>query len=212
MIAKITSLLLAALLAFSGSTAGYSIPWWTVDGGGALAAGGDYTLDSSLGQPDAGAARGGEYMLSGGFWIPARSPAPPRPAAIYLPMLARQACRALLYEVEPNNTLADANRLCLGSALSGQHDGSQGTGDLFSLSLRAGQAVHAMLDTGETRGVQVLLYRLDGSSLELLVQDAVPPFDFTYTVDAGGWYYVYIYSDAAAENTAAYTLLVSPGD
>lgn len=211
MIAKITSLFMAALLALSGAAAGYAVPWWTVDSGGGLAAGGGYTLGGSVGQPDAGWLRGGEYTLSGGFWGSSAPQTPPGPSALYLPMLARQACRALPNEVEPNNTPADANRLCPNRPLSGQHDGSQGSGDLFIISLSAGQQVEVSLDTADVRGVQVLLYRPAGASLELLVQDAVPPFAFAYTVEAAGIYYLYVYSDPGADNTAAYTLLASTG-
>ena len=48
----------------------YEIAWRTVDGGGSMGvAGGPYVLDSTAGQPDAGApASGGPYALSGGFW------------------------------------------------------------------------------------------------------------------------------------------------
>jgi len=66
-------LLLAALfflpvivLAQSG---GYDLSWWTVDGGGAtFSTGGPYRLGGTIGQPDAGELRGGNYTLYGGFW------------------------------------------------------------------------------------------------------------------------------------------------
>jgi hypothetical protein len=47
----------------------YEISWWTVNGGGATGNhGGDYTLGSTAGQPDAGLLAGGDYTLGGGFW------------------------------------------------------------------------------------------------------------------------------------------------
>src|SRR6185503_2432290 len=48
----------------------YEITWRTVDGGGSMGmSGGPYTLDSTSGQPDAGAAAaGGPYALGAGFW------------------------------------------------------------------------------------------------------------------------------------------------
>jgi hypothetical protein len=47
----------------------YRIDWWTVDGGGfSQSAGGQYTLQGTIGQADAGASQGGEYGLEGGFW------------------------------------------------------------------------------------------------------------------------------------------------
>lgn len=49
---------------------GYTLTWWTVDGGGASSStGGDYSLAGTIGQPDAGPAlTGGSYVLAGGFW------------------------------------------------------------------------------------------------------------------------------------------------
>ena len=53
----------------ASALAGYSLDWWTVDGGGATSsAGGSYSLGGTIGQPDAGASSGGGYTLSGGFW------------------------------------------------------------------------------------------------------------------------------------------------
>jgi hypothetical protein len=48
---------------------GYTLNWWTVDGGGATSStGGSYSLGGTIGQPDAGTSAGGTYALSGGFW------------------------------------------------------------------------------------------------------------------------------------------------
>lgn len=49
-------------------SASYSIPWWTVDGGGGRSQGGAYTLSGTAGQPDAVTSSGGAYTLRGGFW------------------------------------------------------------------------------------------------------------------------------------------------
>ena len=60
-----------ALLCVVNVTAqsGYSLDWWTVDGGGATSGtGGSYSLGGSIGQPDAGTSSGGIYTLVGGFW------------------------------------------------------------------------------------------------------------------------------------------------
>jgi len=47
----------------------YDLSWWTVDGGGGSSSGNGYTLNGTLGQPEAGTlASGGEYTLAGGFW------------------------------------------------------------------------------------------------------------------------------------------------
>ena len=88
-------LLLAALIALPGLAAtqagpaadGYDLSWWTVDGGGATAAGGgDYALAGTAGQPDAAVWRGGDYTLAGGFWGATRAD-----YRIYLPVLMRNA-------------------------------------------------------------------------------------------------------------------------
>lgn len=48
---------------------GYSISWFTVDGGGGRSTGGVYTLTGTIGQHDAGAPiSGGVYEITGGFW------------------------------------------------------------------------------------------------------------------------------------------------
>jgi hypothetical protein len=53
----------------TNSDTGYTLTWWTVDGGGGnLVGSGDYTLSSTAGQHDAEVIVEGEYTLSGGFW------------------------------------------------------------------------------------------------------------------------------------------------
>ena len=48
----------------------FSLPWYTVDGGGGSSSGGDFVLRGTIGQPDAGDLAGGDFTLSGGFWQP----------------------------------------------------------------------------------------------------------------------------------------------
>lgn len=66
-------LVLAALFgvspgwAQSGGT--YDLSWTTIDAGGvAMASGGTYALDGSIGQSDAGELTGGTYKMAGGLW------------------------------------------------------------------------------------------------------------------------------------------------
>ena len=61
---------LSALLLASACTgsAQYAIDWFTIDGGGGQSSGGAYTLNGTIGQPDAGRSSGGSYTLHGGFW------------------------------------------------------------------------------------------------------------------------------------------------
>ena len=101
---KLTVLLLvlAALLILatlvSAAPNAFSLPWWSLDGGGGTSQGGDFTLHSTIGQPDAGPRMtGGDFSLQGGFWdaaspsAPINHPIPPTgsPGVIYLPLLPR---------------------------------------------------------------------------------------------------------------------------
>ena len=61
-------LLLVAFCVSATLAAEYSIDWSTVDGGGGTSTGGVYSVSGTIGQPDAGAMSGGNYMLAGGFW------------------------------------------------------------------------------------------------------------------------------------------------
>jgi len=72
------------LAAPESPSAGYSIPWWTVDGGGGKSQGGPYILRGTMGQPDAGRSAGGSYALQGGFWSGATIE-----HQLYLPLLRR---------------------------------------------------------------------------------------------------------------------------
>ena len=65
-------ILIVLIISLSGialTAGGYDLSWWTVDGGGGTSSGNGYTLNGTLGQPDAGTvATGGGYTLAGGFW------------------------------------------------------------------------------------------------------------------------------------------------
>lgn len=65
-------LLLLTSITLAQSDDGYDLSWWTVDGGGSSVGAGSpspYTLDGTIGQPDAGVWKGNNYTLTGGFWI-----------------------------------------------------------------------------------------------------------------------------------------------
>jgi hypothetical protein len=81
----ITGALLGVLSAYAA--AGYSLDWWTVDGGGGMNSQvGNYDLDGSIGQPDAGTSSDLTYVLEGGFW--GGEDIPPN-YQIYLPLVMR---------------------------------------------------------------------------------------------------------------------------
>ena len=82
--------LVLASVTFAQSVTGYDLSWWTVDGGGTTSnVGGEYTLCSAIGQPDAGVLTGDDYTLAGGFsGGAAPAPAPDR-HQVYLPLVLR---------------------------------------------------------------------------------------------------------------------------
>jgi hypothetical protein len=76
-------LLLSAATAYADeSGGGYTINWWTIDGGGVASTGGDFSLSSTAGQPDAGLLSGGGYTLQGGYWFASAASQP-----LYLPIM-----------------------------------------------------------------------------------------------------------------------------
>lgn len=60
-------LFLSATLALARMEA-FTLSWSTVDGGGGKSSGGSYSLNGTIGQPDAGSMSGGTFDLAGGFW------------------------------------------------------------------------------------------------------------------------------------------------
>ena len=53
----------------TASAQSYSVDWYKVAGGGGTSTGGTYTVNGTIGQPDAsGAMSGGNYSVTGGFW------------------------------------------------------------------------------------------------------------------------------------------------
>ena len=57
-----------SIVTWAQTGGGYDLTWNTMDGGGGLSSGGDYSVYGTIGQPDAGAMNGGDYSLQGGFW------------------------------------------------------------------------------------------------------------------------------------------------
>jgi hypothetical protein len=63
------SVILAVVFsAVTASAQNYAIHWYTIDAGGGEASGGQYTVQATIGQPDAGTMSGSGYILAGGFW------------------------------------------------------------------------------------------------------------------------------------------------
>jgi hypothetical protein len=62
------ALLFAVVSVGYARLAGYSLPWWTNDGGGGASTSEKYSLNATIGQADAKTLSGGNYRLEGGFW------------------------------------------------------------------------------------------------------------------------------------------------
>ena len=81
-------LLILSLSGFALAAGSFDLSWWTVDGGGGTSSGNGYTLNGTLGQPEAGTiASGGGYTLAGGFWHGGVAASPE--LKIYLPLLTK---------------------------------------------------------------------------------------------------------------------------
>ena len=87
LLGSVTTLL--SVTAAFGQEQGYTIPWWTVDSGGAALNTGGYTLAGTAGQSDAGVLGGGDYTLTGGFWAYDEVGAATEGHTIYLPLILR---------------------------------------------------------------------------------------------------------------------------
>ena len=74
-VAVLAALAVGLLLGSAGAAAavssGYTLAWYTVDGGGGTTGSGALRVSGTLGQPDAGALGNGGYTLQGGFWASA---------------------------------------------------------------------------------------------------------------------------------------------
>jgi hypothetical protein len=66
----VSRLIMAGLMSLASAALAqsYSIDWHSIDGGGGTSTGGVYSVSGTIGQPDAGPMRGGNYTLEGGFW------------------------------------------------------------------------------------------------------------------------------------------------
>jgi hypothetical protein len=46
----------------------YDLSWYTFDAGGGTRSSGSYTINGTIGQPEAALMSNGSYSLAGGFW------------------------------------------------------------------------------------------------------------------------------------------------
>ncbi len=67
-LAMLGTVVLTITLAPAAPADDFDLTWHTIDGGGGYSAGGDFELEGTIGQHDAGPMTGGDFELSGGFW------------------------------------------------------------------------------------------------------------------------------------------------
>ena len=76
-------LLAACCLPAAGQT--YSIDWYKVSGGGGTSTNGQYSVSGTIAPPDAtGPMTGGNYSLTGGFWVAISVVQTPGAPALYI--------------------------------------------------------------------------------------------------------------------------------
>jgi hypothetical protein len=92
--------------------------------------------------------------------------------------------------------------------IKGSHDGNTGTGDVFMLDdnlMIAGEVVQATIDTDSAAGLQLVVYDPQGQEIARAYDGE---FVVSFMVPASGAYYVYVYTDPSAANTADYELYI----
>jgi hypothetical protein len=93
MLALLTTVALVAWLmvppGLAHGQSGYELTRSSVSAGGVAASGGVYTLSATIGQPDAGEATGGDYVLGGGFWGGGMVQRIPPEIKVFLPLVIR---------------------------------------------------------------------------------------------------------------------------
>ena len=64
------AVLVWVLTAAAAHAQSYSLDWSKIAGGGGISTNGQYSLNGTIGQPDAsGAMTNGQYSVTGGFWV-----------------------------------------------------------------------------------------------------------------------------------------------
>lgn len=120
LIPLLVGLLVSAVTVFAQTGGVFTLDWFSVDGGGGASTGSTYTLVSSIGQPDAGNASGGQFTLAGGFLsaglaapsTPTRTTTPgPTPTATGVACTAKPAAPLLV--APKNNASTTKTRVTL---------------------------------------------------------------------------------------------------
>jgi hypothetical protein len=85
----VSTVLVSLVTLVSAAPTAFSLPWWTLDGGGGTSQGGDFVVSGTIGQSEAShRMSGGGFSLVGGFWGDAAQVVAAG-GAIYLPLVVR---------------------------------------------------------------------------------------------------------------------------
>ena len=152
----VLALLISSVLAQGGGA--FDLIRWRAAGGGGASSDGRFTLGGTIGQHDAGQARGGSYTLRGGFRGGLSARSMPFPGA-FLPIISYPSSPtpiptptpiplAACPENEPNDTPNSASPAPIpGQACKGTfvNDGDGEQWDLYKLTLATGQTIEIEL-------------------------------------------------------------------
>jgi hypothetical protein len=198
-------LLLVAVGLASARIAGFALPWWTVDSGGGTSTGTGYKLNGTIGQPDAGPLSGGNFKLTGGFWVIA-SP----PPYLYLPLTLRDpfmpACGPANSYCEDNDSVDEAyGPLRPGASYSAYPDDIY---DFYFINLPTSATVTFQVTHYQTRGQ---LQVLNANKVSLETDASWDDQVLTIVIDLSpGKYYIYINTEEDyLDPTDLYTLKVT---
>ncbi len=134
---------------------------------------------------------------------PTNTPTPTSTAAgLFLPLVLHDYVTYFVgpWEVEPNNTCAQANGpLIPGRNYFGYPNDQK---DYFSVYLRSSGTLVVDLSGHTGQGVQL---QLRDAAYNLITYVWQPPYHIERSMPAG-WYYIYIFTESGYNNTTPYTL------
>ena len=185
-------LLLFTAVALAQTSGGVSLPWWTIDGGGGRMTSDTFTLEGTVGQPDAGVLTGQSYTLYSGFWGPGGRTTPP-------PSGCPDA-------YEPNDDFGQARPITPGTTLHA-YICTEGEQDYYKFTVAVGQHITVRL-TNIPSGHDYDLYLADPRQNQVASSNLSGNGDerIDYTATVGGTYYVIVTGYSGHSTTQPYSL------
>ncbi len=188
-------LFLLTAVVLAQTSGGVTLPWWTFDGGGGRLSGNAFTLEGTIGQPDAGTLTGRSYTLYGGFWAPSVPGTPPP-----------SGCPDTY---EPNDSFRQAKPIRPGTTVHA-YICTEGEQDYYAFTVGAAQNITVLLRDIPS-GQDYDLYLADPSETQVASSNRSGNADerIDYTSTTGGTYYVVVTGYSGHSTTQAYTLNVN---